>query len=625
MLRKDVEKLGGKAYAGMIRPLHRTSEFRHPIVGFDTEYTSKKGELISYQLAHEGRTAFLTGRLDVDSLARECRKLIRTDATEVLLVTFWSLAELQFLPVVEEGYDWREYGTGSFDCTFMSERFKLALHVFDLARFFDRQSLAAVAAAFGKKKLEWDTKHVTRHALRSSLFREYAVHDAVLAAEILEDLRAEFRPYAVDPVVYRTAAGTAAAAFRRQHVTEDLRCDDNRIRLVGMRSCWGGRAEAFARGHFPQIFEYDLASAYPNAALVLGEMPHGKSWREVRTVREVSSYRGGLARVFFRFPKQARFPSLPVVTETAQLYPLSGVEWITFAEIEAAREQGASVRILEAWGYKKGTRVLSDFLQRVIAEREQATGAKRVALKLLANSLIGKFSQHVAKVDIEQLRKAAEDEGVSIEELLAMSTDERAALGIGTRVQLGSVFMPEWTALITGYVRAQLGRLIHAHPTVYCATDAIWTTERIVDPPPLLSLKREGEAIVARTRLGCIWNEDETHVAHHSIWNRQTALRLLRAMLKGKDRQTYPVRRPIRVREALAKGIMIGKWVEEWRTADCSWDEKRKLLPDGSTLPWADVEEYTLARKELDHGKREIKKKRVPTTTAAKRKGAGRA
>ena len=55
------------------------------------------------------------------------------------------------------------------------------------------------------------------------------------------------------------------------------------------------------------------------------------------------------------------------------------------------------------------------------------------------------------------------------------------------------------------------------------------------------------------------------------------------------------MKRPIKYRESLRKGIKRGKfgiWIWETRKGSTEWDNKRFLFPDGSTRAWKNVGEY---------------------------------
>jgi len=577
----------------VITPLAKTRVWDGLILGFDTEYESKGSKPVCFQLSDGGaRSIIRPGKVTVSKLGQACiEDFGASPGDEVYLVSYFSIAELQFLPVKAESFAWREYGAGSFDCSFHDEDHGVTLHIFDLARFFEKQGLAAVAQSFGLEKKEWNRKKVTRADYRSAKFRDYAKHDAWLTARIMQELRGRFEPWSVDPIKEKTAASVASSVFRRAWVTEPVAAGNDRARWAGMKACWGGRAEAYARGEFPDVWELDLKSAYPRAAIDLGCMPVQGSWKEAKSLAALEKMKHGLCHVEFHWPDEEKYPSLPVILDEAQVYLLHGREWLTLEEVRAAREAGCEVKLLEGWGYSKGTAILRDFMETMLARREKVEGAEKVAVKLLANSLIGKFAQRVSDIDLEQLRKFAKKESMLLDDLGRMNRDELIALGLDPTVRVGSVFMPEWNALITGWTRARLGKLIRQHEAIYAATDAVWTTKEPGKLPSDLGVKRQGRGIVARAKFGAIFEANgEVHTAHHSVWNKQAALRCLGDLDGGPKK--YATRRPIKLRESLRDGSRYGEWIQEFRVAEAHWDEKRKLHEDGSTSPHADVTAY---------------------------------
>lgn len=603
-------RLGCAAYSRSIHPLKSPGRKITTIVGFDTEYVSSTRELISIQLWTRDKGAFIPWprkkKLTPARLFQECIKLHGKIERNFTLVTYFSLAELQFLPVVTKGFAIREYANGSLDVSF-SVRGKGSLDVFGLSRFFDRRSLAKAAESMGLEKLEYDTRHVTRACLRSPRFREYAIHDAYLGYELARRLRGQFLDSTgVDIFTAKTPASTSANAFRHLYVKRDYHCDINRVRYCALRAAWGGRAEVFKRGRLEgEHREYDLSSAYPRSGIALGEMPVQDSWKGVRSIPSMHACRGGVCEVEFSFNRGCRYPCLPVFADGCMTYPLTGRSWCTFEEVKRALQMNARVKIVEAWGYSHGTAALAEYLQWTLDERAKATGASAVMFKLLGNSIIGKFAQQLSKVPIEEYYKLAESKGYLLDDLFTLNSEELAALGAQTHVSVGSVFMPEWNALITGYTRAALAQMIDTGQAVYCHTDSAWTKKKPKCDLLPFDLKTCGKVTIVRTRLAAIGEKytakavkaKETHLAHHSIWNLTAACQMI-SKFNGEDFvRKYPVSRPLKLRESIKKGETPGKWVTEFRAGNTSWDGKRELLPDGDTRPWKHVQNFLDWRK----------------------------
>jgi hypothetical protein len=604
---RKVKRLGFAGYSHSISPLKTSPSCSGAVLAFDTEYTSKGRELISYQLYGERGALFIPvargARFTVARLFASCVKALGEIPAEVILITYFSPAEIQFLPLLKEGFNVREYARGSLDCSFRAGR--STLHIYDLARWYDGRSLAAAAESIGESKLSWKRSAVTRADLKRPGFRAYAMKDAEITYRLFVQLRAQFlASTGVDIVEAKTPAGASAAAFRRLHVTRKaFYCDNNAARKAAMFGTWGGRAEVFERGALPgQFTEYDISSAYPRSALALGKLPVQGSWRELSDLRGLGKWRGGFVHVRFEFPKSARFPCLPVNCGDFLMYPLTGRSWATLEEVKLALDLRAKLILIEGFGYRDGTRALSDYMQWALENRAKAKGAAKTMFKLLANSLIGKLAQAIDKVPLAEYWRLAEENNFCLDELFTLSPRELQALGARQYVSVGPVFMPEWNGLITGKTRAVLGRMLTvAERPIYCHTDSVWARrlpERDFGLP--YEEKLSGRAVVIRTRFAALgmpatWKRAKggaAHVAHHSVWNIITACQML-SRFDGKDfSRRYPIDRPLRVREAARSGRTPGSWVTEWRCANTLWDFKRRLLSDGLTAPWYSVEDF---------------------------------
>lgn len=627
MDRRKVEKLGGKIYAMSIRALKRTVVYDGAVLGFDAEYHHKTKKLLSFQLHYGGKKCggkdclrkgcglFVPcSKMSPEILARYTVNLLGTVPERVLLVSYFSLAELQFLPVSHGALGVREYARGSLDVNFLVQKFgSMELEIFDLARWYDFSSLAKAAESIGEEKLEFERERMTGKILYTKRGREYAVHDAYLSDACCEDLRGEFAKKGIDIISARTPANASSQVFRLHYGPrgeEKWYCDKNRARLAACLGTWGGRAEVFERGKLKGKFhEHDIKGAYPGAAAAIGCFPVQGSWHRCKSALCARADAGSFVHLRFRFGNKVEYPCLPVSTpEGSIIYPRNGESWCTGYESRLAGDMGARLDLVEGWGYRKGTDRLSAFMKDCIEARKTAKGASRVMWKLLANSLIGKFAQRTDRINVSKLYELSEKLGVLIEDLCDMSFAEIRMLAEaeGIKVEqfsLGPVWMPEWNGLITGYTRARLGRALWKKGGVYCHTDSLWTQDRKAEKG--WEIKRSGQVTIARTRFAALWAKGDEHIAHHSVWTRLVASQMLKAFRGPLDVvRKYPKTRPLHFKEAVKRGDTVGRWIEDgdptfWRRADTKWDGKRRLLPDGiHTVPWESLEEY-LAWKEI--------------------------
>ena len=603
MTPEDIRKLGDMAFArGIAVKLRPHKERKLPVFGFDTEYDSRTGDLVCWQIASDAGGALFESPLTLTAL-REAVAPYCGRKREAVLVAYYSLAELQFLPLFERGVNVQEASRGSINVTFAVDGFKL--HIYDVSRFFDGQSLYRAAEAFGFEKLTFAAgrENVSRELLKDEAFRRYAIHDAVITRGIFCALRSELLRDGVDILQAPTAASAAASYFRHAYLCAEIVPPPARARGLAMRGVWGGRAEAFVRGKWPKVYEYDLRSAYPSAAVAIGIFPNATDWYFPSSLRELLNSPGGYARVTFRFPSTEKYPCLPVHHKGSMLYPTAGESYCTSYEIALALERGVEIKLLDATAYRTGDTSLARFMRDAMAERAVAKGARKTALKLYANSLIGKLAQRRATPGAREVEKLARSMKVSVVDFAGMTLPELVALGLQVEPRLGAVWAPEWNGLITGYVRAQVSRAVIETGAVYCATDAVWTL-RPWKHGPEWEEKRAGEGAVFRTRLGYLGSD---HTVYHA-WSNRAAARS--AMDSDAPRAQYDRRRLLHYREALQRGKRAGNSVSERMTGSTLWDGKRVLLSGGDTRPLSGVAEYDQLRSQRCPPK--VKKPRKP-------------
>lgn len=589
----EIAKLGDNAYARTLTAIRKDRVARSVVAGFDTEYDSKTGELISVQLSHCGNTLFWpTRELTPESLYDQVTRLLGTREKTIELASYFSLAELSHLPVWTQGIEYREY-SGSFECTFKIGKAKL--RVYDVARWYVGNPLSEAAKTVGLEKLKWKRSEVTPDDVSKPGFREYAVNDAIIAETLLNRLRDHWLESGIDILIYRTPAGASAAAFRRT-LAADVVAPPTRARAVALAGVWGGRAEAFARGRFAQVYEYDLTSAYPMALSVLQRVPSTADWRCTTHIAECLNY-NGYATGTFSYNRDCVVPTLPVFHAGSLLYPLAGKSTCTLSEWRLAITSGAEVDIAECWYYVDGSDELCLWMADILTRRKRSVGLMSYVLKLQANALVGKLAQRIHRASLETLRKYSEEEDIPLSLLASLSSEEHHLLGITEEANPGGAWWPEVNGLVTGAVRARIGSLAIEHLPVYVATDSLWTRRALTRLPADLTLKRSGPGEVWRTRVARIMGcgpgatDERPDLADHVVYHAWASRKAAWGAMFGGTRD-YTVRRPIKPRESLRRNKKLGSWVEDERTGSLGWCGKRRLLPDGSSAPWKNTVEY---------------------------------
>ena len=174
--------------------------------------------------------------------------------------------------------------------------------------------------------------------------------------------------------------------------------DNNFYDWFAVQSYHGGRNECFEVGPCVNgpFYDYDLPSAYTTSMLELRPLDYQNAY-QTNNIEDFIGDVLGIARVSFRFPRETRFPSLPVRTNNGILFPLEGVSICSAPEIEVAKNMGAELII------EKGVVIpwLDDFrifepFVKLIHENRKMHPKKSFAeliFKEIGNSLYGKLAQ----------------------------------------------------------------------------------------------------------------------------------------------------------------------------------------------------------------------------------------
>jgi hypothetical protein len=207
------------------------------------------------------------------------------------------------------------------------------------------------------------------------LFVRYAINDAVICTRYLEQVISQYH----DLLGQRRAPATLSSigvklllqfwnksefdalnllgkertkqkvySKRLGHfVTKAVEVDLEQVHLfkaLAVESYHGGRNEQF---WFGPAFEddwtdYDLAGAYPTAMALIGK----PDWRAAYVSTRIADYTPttlGVASVEFEFPKDTRFPTLPVRTDNGLVFPLKGTSYCAAPEIALAKSLNAKI------------------------------------------------------------------------------------------------------------------------------------------------------------------------------------------------------------------------------------------------------------------------------------------
>ncbi len=240
---------------------------------------------------------------------------------------------------------------------------------------------------------------------QADFMRRYNEAELRLMVRLTTQLKAAFDTAGIELFQYY-GAGAAAWKFLsdiefKKYIDPEIRTE---IRSAARCAYFGGRIEVPVYGCIPgPLYDYDINSAYPSAALELPNIASGK-WSRDRLYRPdlpFSLYHLHwdlpLGREFYPFPWRA--------PDGAIFFPPKGRAWIWSPELSAALRDGGfpkrSIRVLDAWHFAPNDpdfhplELLRDkYALRKRFEREGNPAA--MALKLTLNAIYGKLAQSVS-------------------------------------------------------------------------------------------------------------------------------------------------------------------------------------------------------------------------------------
>lgn len=256
------------------------------------------------------------------------------------------------------------------------------------------KSIGALYDSAGLSKLEIDK--VDRDSMdlfmesNYDLFKEYAIKDAVIAlyhalnveqSSIIElgkfsipvtlssfssqycNVRLNGKKYGLPTGDGRYNISSIPALFTPAGV--ELSAGLSNIYPLILGSYHGGRNESFMYGRIPgPLYDYDLPGAYPTALSLLSYPNYNEGfWVHNRKAVEfmnyyLEEYKTDIVHSFgsfwvrFKFPKEVKFPCLPVrLDHTSLIYPSEGISNCTGIEIFLAVTLGAEVDIILGYVY----------------------------------------------------------------------------------------------------------------------------------------------------------------------------------------------------------------------------------------------------------------------------------
>jgi hypothetical protein len=673
MRSKEIHELGEAVYRRTLRPMQRPPRVIEGavLVGWDSEFDGAGSISVQFAAVVDGalRSVVIETPSRFDSIEQfigvlkpllEEHDLATPDKrrrVRVFLAAHFAQAELSGFADPLNAWNIRQIGKAHHARAKATvDGVEWRLQVIDLFAFFPC-ALSKIGSFVGREKLTLDPTRI-RHFFENERerFDAYAARDAEIAVLALMKFRDEVvQAWGVDPLVYQTASAIGSAIFRSKFLSKPatpirkerekyprktstgwttasrrVTLFDGEIgaRLAAMHAGWGGRVEAYVRGLVVGPFvELDVVSLYPHSA-ILQPLPNCRTtWSKVTRVEQIEDLEG-FATADFAFPKEFRYPCLPVSGsgETKLYFPRQGTTSATLAEIRIAVQLGAVIsNIRNGWGFRPGAaereHELATFMREVI-KRKSLAPRKSVAYesnKLIANSFVGKLWERAGRFDLLETRSRLAQDGLSLDAFPMIFNSAKLRPAFKRRSDVGSAWCPEWAALILGRARALMAEIVAWSKPLLVSTDSIVALVGAADGCPAIAVLRSvgsdlllertcDAAFVARSREYALLRfaanvpADEQVLARNDTWAvdriarhgsgerpDQFARTILACLGAGRDVAEKITKTSLVSAERAAKeGLRLNQ--EESRTMKTGfgWDGKRRLV-DRDVNPFTSV------------------------------------
>ena len=353
---------------------------------------------------------------------------------------------------------------------------KNSLHLHDTVNLIPRK-LSEIGKDLGYPKLKTPDKWLSGDPVEEITPEdiEYCMRDCEIVLKILDTFEEMLRPFKIK--LRNTIAANAKAVWKAIYLKDKGMFVDEKKDERFRESYFGGRVEVFVKEHSnTKLYHYDANSLYPS--VMLDKYPNPDKLKYTNDLDEALRTREGCACITVEAPKNIKYPVLPVKTDKL-LFPLGIIEKgvYNFPEIRLAISKG--YKVLETHWVLSSKPMDSPFKGYVkyftnlkIQYHKDEKHALRLLVKLMLNSLYGKFAQ---RVDAEErYTKDMPDVGVPFQRLGKNSYRLK-----DVEKERGRETVVCWSSYAASYARCTLYNFFPQTGLYYCDTDSVFRTTPI--------------------------------------------------------------------------------------------------------------------------------------------------
>jgi hypothetical protein len=526
----------------------------------------------------------------------------------------------------------------------------------------EKASLEALGESLGEPKVDISPWSKARMDLLlegdKELFERYAITDCRIALKwffnVAETNESVLKIDSMPPTTGSASAEGLIAYLGEEDFAEKFCVEKNKFgsyvpkkMRAGFESypiqCYlGGANQSYQLGRVEgTILDLDLSGAYTGAMGIIPEI----DWDVAPIANSIFPWTLTdpmcFALVRFRFPEGTLFPCLPVGTDHGLIYPLScwdrsdgsleeGV-YVTGPEMKEALLMGAKIQVLSSMRFVTKGPLLSGYVGELAALRSRfdKTDPRNTAAKMAANSLYGKFGQGLKN-------------RYTNEEIFTKDEIEQ-----GKKMPPSPVTLPHAAATVTGIVRAVLNAMVLEASTLgtvlSATTDGIMLhmpdvplSEHVykgkphIDPPralleacekhPSVQLLMQGrknigqdpkqwlevkyagnEAYTVKTRMNWIgWHGETVNQAMVGLKKSNVKFAEVVAVREKRLPRFHTEPSLFNIADVVAGKAKDITSTYMSREVNLTPDWKRKFANDGTSVPFASMEEWAQFRRKAN-------------------------
>lgn len=360
--------------------------------------------------------------------------------------------------------------------------------VWDVGKYFQsrfvvalEQSGIAPPALIRRMKLERGSETWTADAL--DLIRRYCLEECKYLARLVELLEEQHEAIGLKPRSWHGPGSTASALLSKHSVQTFLKKPPPEVELAAHYAYFGGRFEQSAIGPQPDVWAYDIRSAYPHAETTLPCLQHGE-W--VHATREPAMSEVAVIRYRVTDIGNRAWGPLPCRLGDGSIVWSRGehVGWAWASEYWPARCNWAGVEFDgEAWVLQRHCDCVPfGFVPELYQWRVERPENKQV-VKLASNSTYGKLAQTAGgggpfscRVWAGMITAACRGRML---QFIATSLDESKVYAVATDGVFSAEHRPDLASdELGGWEVSHKGAMVFLRPGIYWAITDVEADER---------------------------------------------------------------------------------------------------------------------------------------------------